>query len=736
MNKNILNYIEECEAWKVGIKNLHWSADNMSQHELCDDIADEISNFEDLVSEVEQSISGKIKLNGFTPKSYKITSLKSFVEDVISASQSFLKELEGMGEKYVGIKSECETFIGTMQRKLYLVNFTLKEELKKRLRDKINESRPKNLANTEDVEKFMGRRPKTIKARINQIYRIVKKYGIDSRKYHDESWQAIDDYYRAITSLGCEVELKPCGHLNNADSMESDGGYCDYDPYDHMPRSKQYAIRIMFEDGMTIDGYIKCMAAGTVSDPFASYDTCMVLWPKQNNVLEAKNMSKQMRLTEAELKQVVKEAAMKILSETPLNYDIDNFSGRWNKYPGNGYDLTSGDEYIDDEGYLDDPYKKNEIEDALKDDEWEWGKDMDLKGAENDYSWDRFEHKPIAQGLDPYYKVGKRAVGRETDDAINMRNRQNDWSDRELRHGGRVMDKYVHGKYDGEDVGDAWDDLHYESKKPMKVTESELKTIVREAAMQLINEYNQRMANTKGFIRSTHGHGDISKRRKKATPEERAEARRRLGIPEPEKVAEESIDIDPKNKGKFTATKKATGKSTEELTHSKNPLTRKRANFAKMAKRHWKPLKESDYMDDGNLESQYGKNPDSMWTYGTNLNPSVVDGLEPNQVRHAGNGNIKNDNNASWDYFDAVSNGADMKMRNRLDADYRERTNNSPFNGIRKRMDMAMAFPRQTPNERFKQDLDKQWKDTQDIEKYSRQADSRPLHRKGSLNRA
>ena len=731
MNKNILNYIEECEGWKVGIKNLHWSADNMSQHELCDDIADEISNFEDLVSEIEQSISGKIKLNGFTPKSYKITSLKSFVEDVISASKSFLKKLEGMGEKYVGIKSECETFIGTMQRKLYLVNFTLKEELKKRLRDRINESRPKNLANIEDVEKFMGRRPKTVKARINQIYRIVKKYGIDSRKYNDESWQAIDDYYRAITSLGCEVELKPCGHLNNADSMESDGGYCDYDPYDHMPRSKQYAIRIMFEDGMTIDGYIKCMAAGTVSDPFASYDTCMVLWPKSNKVLEAKNMSKQVRLTEAELKQIIKETATKILTETPLNYDIDNFSGRWSK--------NMPDDYIDgeSEGYFDDPNRKGDIEYDLDDYASEEGDTRPMKDIENDYSWGLYDVQPIAQSPESEYAMSPKAgVPFDVDKAISMRNRGNNWTDRELRHGGRVMDKYVHGKYDGEDVGDAWDDLHYESKEPMKVTESEVKELVGEAAMQIINEYNQRMANTKRFVRSTHGHGDASKRRKKATPEERAETRRRLGIPELEKVTEESIDIDPKNKGKFTATKKATGKSTEELTHSKNPLTRKRANFAKMAKRHWKPLKESDYMDDGNLESQYGKNPDSMWTYGTNLNPSVVDGLEPNQVRHAGNGNIKNDNNASWDYFDAVSNGADMKMRNRLDADYRERTNNSPFNGIRKRMDMAMAFPRQTPNERFKQDLDKQWKDTQDIEKYSRQADSRPLHRKGSLNRA
>lgn len=46
-----------------------------------------------------------------------------------------------------------------------------------------------------------------------------------------------------------------------------------------------------------------------------------------------------------------------------------------------------------------------------------------------------------------------------------------------------------------------------------------------------------------------------------------------------------SIRIDPKNKGKFNATKKRTGKTTEELTHSKNPLTRKRAIFAQNARR-------------------------------------------------------------------------------------------------------------------------------------------------------
>jgi len=48
-------------------------------------------------------------------------------------------------------------------------------------------------------------------------------------------------------------------------------------------------------------------------------------------------------------------------------------------------------------------------------------------------------------------------------------------------------------------------------------------------------------------------------------------------------MKEGGIHINPANKGKFNATKKATGKSTEELTHSTNPVTKKRAIFAQNA---------------------------------------------------------------------------------------------------------------------------------------------------------
>ena len=656
MNKKVLSFVNKLEGYKTAIKQLHWDAKNMSQHELCDDIAESIAEFQDTVSEVEQSITGKLKINSLKPTEYKIKDLKSFVEDVLDATNSFYKEVKDMGDTYVGMASDCESFLSDMQRKLYLVNFTLKEELKERLRGKINESMPKNLANHDEVDKFMGRKPKSIKARINQVYRIVKKYGIDSKVYHDENWQAISDYYRAISSLGCEVDMKPCGDISNIDSMESDGGYCDYGE-DGMPRSKQYAIKIMFEDGMNIDGYIKCMAAGTMADPFSSYDTCIVLWPKSNRVLENREMrnesineygdkpetrekmgavakrgimkgdvkpyqramsslgkrgsskddyvdfqkgfeneNRQIKLSEAELKQVVKEAAMKILSETPLNYDVDNFSGRWNKTEPSDEEWALADSRANGD-YLDDPFHAPNNWD---DDDWVDG-DKDM---ENDYSWSLYHRMN---------NVGKSPIDRQhdiMDAAQNRRDHAAYWTDKDNERGRKLMDKWINGKRDTDELGDvdfSYDPYKYnESKRPMKVTENELKTIVKEAAVKLIKEYGdspkgqymlgklaarQRFRDNdphKGarthYYAGFHAPEDDRKYKQWAKA---GEVGYHDGKKEFSKETDESsnIEIKPENKGKFTATKKATGKSTEELTHSKNPLTRKRAIFAQNAKK-------------------------------------------------------------------------------------------------------------------------------------------------------
>ena len=85
------------------------------------------------------------------------------------------------------------------------------------------------------------------------------------------------------------------------------------------------------------------------------------------------------------------------------------------------------------------------------------------------------------------------------------------------------------------------------------------------------------------------------------------------------------IRIKPKNKGKFNATKKATGKTTEELTHSKNPVTKKRAVFAQNAKK-WNHKKAANGLlvptnDSPDMLQQYDANVANMDITGE-YNPS------------------------------------------------------------------------------------------------------------------
>ena len=136
MNSKVLSYVNKLEGYKTAVKQLHWGAKNLSQHKLCDDIADKISDFQDQVSEVEQSISGKFKFNRLKPTPYRITNLNKFVKDVISSANSFYKSLPNTDD-YIGMKSDCESFLSDMQRLLYLVNFTVNESIVKKA---VNES--------------------------------------------------------------------------------------------------------------------------------------------------------------------------------------------------------------------------------------------------------------------------------------------------------------------------------------------------------------------------------------------------------------------------------------------------------------------------------------------------------------------------------------------------------------------------------------------------------------------
>lgn len=116
------------------------------------------------------------------------------------------------------------------------------------------------------------------------------------------------------------------------------------------------------------------------------------------------------------------------------------------------------------------------------------------------------------------------------------------------------------------------------------------------------------------------------------------------------------IHIKKENRGKFTETKKRTGKTTEELTHSKNPLTRKRAIFAQNSRKFkhedggevHKSNGHRSILDNGWFKTKdLKKNHPLTYQQGGNFTTGALANTIwefPNQVKY-GNGNYNNVNN-------------------------------------------------------------------------------------------
>lgn len=137
-------------------------------------------------------------------------------------------------------------------------------------------------------------------------------------------------------------------------------------------------------------------------------------------------------------------------------------------------------------------------------------------------------------------------------------------TDSYLLHRPKVKDKYAKDFWNSTNLKEAVDALH--KGQASKLTTSD---ILYKKADLLYNRFHK--DNTKESQQYLKDRG--------------------YNIPEPQEIYKNggkmSIHIKPENRGKFNATKKRTGKTTEELTHSKNPLTRKRAVFALNSKK-WK----------------------------------------------------------------------------------------------------------------------------------------------------
>ena len=112
-------FLNQLEGWKTRCKNLHWSAPKKNIHVYLDEFLDIISDYQDGLAEGFMGILGQISPMSVTGVESVHTSADTFIKDVLHSTCLFY---EGIPEDtvYLGIKSECETFIQNINKYVYL----------------------------------------------------------------------------------------------------------------------------------------------------------------------------------------------------------------------------------------------------------------------------------------------------------------------------------------------------------------------------------------------------------------------------------------------------------------------------------------------------------------------------------------------------------------------------------------------------------------------------------------
>lgn len=191
-------------------------------------------------------------------------------------------------------------------------------------------------------------------------------------------------------------------------------------------------------------------------------------------------MKKTIRLNQSGLRNLIRESVKRALMETELTYDVDNFSGRWNKTEPNM------DDFIDPEGYLDDP--NNNPHHGEEWDEYVDDFGGDVKAAEEDYSWNLHDTQPVATGVGGRYNVfSKHGVARDIDDAIAINNRKLYGDEKAKdRIAKRARAKWTNDKNSPEDIEDWTEDMRF--TRPEAFGESKLHRIVKETVKRVLKE--------------------------------------------------------------------------------------------------------------------------------------------------------------------------------------------------------------------------------------------------------
>lgn len=119
-NDFIMSLENRLHGYHTRLKELHFSAPNMSTHKLIDEFDEDLLEFDDEVMEDAQAIFGRIKVGMIQPVLPKATNFKDLL---IEIRADLVKAKDVLSEKmYTGIINVVDDFFHTVNKNIYLID--------------------------------------------------------------------------------------------------------------------------------------------------------------------------------------------------------------------------------------------------------------------------------------------------------------------------------------------------------------------------------------------------------------------------------------------------------------------------------------------------------------------------------------------------------------------------------------------------------------------------------------
>lgn len=119
-NKNILDLEARLHGYHTRLKELHFSAPNISLHKIIDDFDSELSELDDNIMEDAQAVFGVVRPGEIHPVLPGATDMEDLL---IEIRGDMAGVLEWMGDKtmWTGVVDCIQSFWHTLNKTLYLV---------------------------------------------------------------------------------------------------------------------------------------------------------------------------------------------------------------------------------------------------------------------------------------------------------------------------------------------------------------------------------------------------------------------------------------------------------------------------------------------------------------------------------------------------------------------------------------------------------------------------------------